>query len=119
MSIANTHLVYGSYRELFADERWRALGAAGSHPQRPLWASTGTKDPAYSDVLYVEDLIAPDTVNTLPEATLAAALDHLEVRPTIVSNLDDARRTLEAARAAGVDLEAVTAELLVEGLASF
>ena len=76
MAIANAQRAYGRYRERFADERWRALSAAGARPQRPLWASTGTKDPAYSDVLYVEELIAPGVVNTMPEATLRAFADH-------------------------------------------
>jgi transaldolase len=76
LAIANAHVAYGRYRERFADERWAALAAAGARPQRPLWASTGTKDPAYSDVLYVEELIAADVVNTMPEATLRAFADH-------------------------------------------
>ena len=70
---------YARYRERFADERWHALREAGARPQRPLWASTGTKDPAYSDVLYVEELIAPDVINTMPEATLRAFADHGDV----------------------------------------
>ena len=76
VAIANARRAYGRYRDRFADERWRALRAAGARPQRPLWASTGTKDPAYSDVLYVEQLIAPDVINTMPEATLRAFADH-------------------------------------------
>ena len=91
VAIANAHRAYGRYRERFADERWRALRDAGARPQRPLWASTGTKDPAYSDVLYVEELIAPDVINTMPEATLRAFADHGEA---------DARARARAPRAA-------------------
>ena len=76
VAIANARRAYGRYRDRFADERWLALRDAGARPQRPLWASTGTKDPAYSDVLYVEQLIAPDVINTMPEATLRAFADH-------------------------------------------
>ena len=81
VAIANARRAYGRYRDRFADERWRALRAAGARPQRPLWASTGTKDPAYSDVLYVEQLIAPDVINTMPEATLRAFADHGDAIP--------------------------------------
>ena len=78
VAIANAQRAYARYRERFAGERWEALRAAGAHPQRPLWASTGTKDPAYSDVLYVEELIAPGVVNTMPQDTLRAFADHGE-----------------------------------------
>ena len=78
VAVASAHRAYGRFRERFADERWRALAAAGARPQRPLWASTATKDPAYSDVLYVEELIAPGVVNTMPEATLRAFAAHGE-----------------------------------------
>ena len=76
VAIANAHRAYARYRERFADDRWLALREAGARPQRPLWASTGTKDPTYSDVLYVEELIAPEVINTMPEATLRAFADH-------------------------------------------
>ena len=82
VAIANAHLAYARFRERFADARWLALRDAGARPQRPLWASTGTKDPSYSDVLYVEELIAPDVVNTMPEATLRAFADHGDVSRT-------------------------------------
>jgi transaldolase / glucose-6-phosphate isomerase len=118
-AVANARKAYGRFRELFSGPRWERLAAAGAQVQRPLWASTGTKNPAYSDILYVEDLIAPDTVNTMPEATLKAVLDHLEVRDTIVPNLDDAYRVLAALAPAGVNLGVVTDRLLVDGLASF
>jgi transaldolase len=87
--------------------------------QRPLWASTGTKNPAYSDVLYVEELVALDTVNTMPEATLEAFLDHGKVRLSIQEGLADARSVVDQARSAGIDLAAVGTELLDEGLTAF
>jgi transaldolase/glucose-6-phosphate isomerase len=118
-AVANARAAYGRFIELTASERWSRLAAAGAQPQRPLWASTGTKDPAYSDVLYVEELVAPNTVNTMPEPTLRAVLDHARVRATIVPNLDDADRVRAGLRAAGIDLRTVTDTLLVEGLAAF
>jgi transaldolase len=121
VAIANAHLAYDRYRRRFADERWRALRDTGAHPQRPLWASTGTKDPAYSDVLYVEELIAPDVINTMPDATLRAFADH--GNPTRTPDTDAAAaaaaETLRRARDAGVDLGAITAELEAEGVQSF
>ncbi len=118
-AIANARHAYRRFREIFSGARWERLATAGAHLQRPLWASTSTKNPEYSDILYVQELIGPDTVNTVPNATLAAILDHLDVRPTLEPNLDDADRQLEALTAAGIDLDAVTAKLLVDGLASF
>jgi transaldolase len=119
IAIANAHVAYGRYRERFADERWRALAAAGARPQRPLWASTGTKDPAYSDVLYVEGLIAPDVVNTMPEATLRAFADHGRVTEAIPEDGVGAEEILRAATSAGLDLAAITAQLEREGVRSF
>jgi transaldolase len=119
LAIANAHVAYGRYRERFADERWRALAAAGAHPQRPLWASTGTKDPAYSDVLYVEELIAPDVVNTMPEATLRAFADHGQATRVLSESTAAAEEVLAGARDAGIDLAAVTAQLEREGVQSF
>ena len=119
MAIANAHLAYGRYRERFADERWRALAAGAARPQRPLWASTGTKDPAYSDVLYVEELIAPDVVNTMPESTLRAFADHGQAAGALSESTAAAEEVLTDARVAGIDLAAVTAELEREGVQSF
>ena len=119
LAIANAHVAYGRYRERFADERWRALAAAGAHPQRPLWASTGTKDPAYSDVLYVEELIATDVVNTMPEATLRAFADHGQATRVLSESTAAAEEVLAGARDAGIDLAAVTAQLEREGVQSF
>jgi len=115
VAIANARHAYARYRARFSDSRWAALSTHGARPQRPLWASTGTKDPAYSDVLYVEQLIGPDVVNTMPEATLLAFADHGKAERTI-DLTDD---TLRRARDAGIDLPAVTAQLEREGVESF
>ena len=119
VAIANAQLAYGRYLARFAGERWRALQDAGATAQRPLWASTGTKDPSYSDVLYVERLIARGVINTMPEKTLYAFADHGNVAVTLDGRLDGARAVLSAAAAEGVDLEAITAELEHEGVGAF
>ena len=119
VAIANAHRAYARYRERFAGERWEALRAAGARPQRPLWASTGTKDPAYSDVLYVEELIAPGVVNTMPEDTLRAFADHGEAGRVMGDSAAAAEEVLREAEGAGVDLAAVTAQLEREGVQSF
>ncbi|GAB4330493.1 MAG: bifunctional transaldolase/phosoglucose isomerase [Dehalococcoidia bacterium] len=119
VAVANARLAYDRFLRIFNGARWETLARAGARVQRPLWASTGTKNPAYSDILYVQDLIARDTVNTVPEATLAALLDHLDPRPTIEPNIDDARRVLREATDQGIDLDAITARLLDEGLQAF
>jgi transaldolase len=119
VAIANAHCAYGRYRERFADQGWRALREAGARPQRPLWASTGTKDPAYSDVLYVEELIAPDVVNTMPEATLRAFADHGHAAGALSESTAAAEGILRDAQEAGIDLAAVTAQLEREGVQSF
>jgi transaldolase len=119
LAIANAHVAYERYRQRFADERWLALREAGARPQRPLWASTGTKDPAYSDVLYVEELIAPDVISTMPDATLRAFADHGNVGPALDDDAGAAKDTLRRASAAGIDLDALTAALEREGVRSF
>jgi transaldolase len=119
LAIANAQLAYARYRERFGDERWRTLGEAGARPQRPLWASTGTKDRAYSDVLYVENLIAPDVINTMPEATLHAFADHGTVGDPLSADGGAAEWLLRRAADAGVDLDAVTTALEREGVRSF
>ena len=119
IAIANAHRAYGRYLERFAGPRWEALERHGAQPQRPLWASTGTKDPSYSDVLYVERLIAPGVVNTMPEQTLRAFADHGDVAAALDSDVTAAERTLEEAAGAGVDLDAITSALEREGVASF
>ncbi len=119
VAVANAQRAYARYRHRFADERWRSLRDAGANAQRPLWASTGTKNPAYSDVLYVEELIAPDIVNTMPEATLRAFADHGEIGPPLDADASRAEETLRGAEAAGLDLAALTAELERDGVRSF
>ncbi|MGZ6643433.1 MAG: transaldolase [Solirubrobacteraceae bacterium] len=119
LAVANAQRAYAHYRLRFGDERWRALHDAGARPQRPLWASTGTKDPTYSDVLYVEELIAPDVINTMPEATLRAFADHGEVRRWDEVTAEDAEQTLRRAERAGIDLSAITAQLEREGVSAF
>jgi transaldolase len=119
VAIANAHRAYGLYLQRFDGERWRALQDAGARPQRPLWASTGTKDPTYSDVLYVERLVAPGVINTMPEQTLHAFADHGNLGRTMDSNLDDAERVLAHAEHAGLDLRRITTELEREGVQAF
>ena len=119
VAIANAHRAYGRYLERFAGERWEALRALGARPQRPLWASTGTKDPAYSDVLYVERLIAPGVVNTMPDQTLRAFADHGNVGRAVDTDLSEAERVLAEAADAGLDLGEITATLEREGVDSF
>ncbi|MFZ1509838.1 MAG: transaldolase family protein, partial [Anaerolineae bacterium] len=105
---------------VFATERFQALAAQGGRVQRPLWASTGTKNPAYSDVLYVVELVGLQTVNTMPPQTLVALLDHGQVRPaSLEEDLDAARQTLAELQALGIVMDAVTDELEDEGVKSF
>jgi transaldolase len=119
-AIANARMAYAAFLEQVGSDRWRRLSGAGANVQRPLWASTGVKDPAYAPHLYVTELVAPDTVNTMPEATLDAVADAAPVTgDTIVGNLDDARSTLEALAAVGVDLARVTDQLETEGVSKF
>jgi transaldolase len=117
VAIANALHAYARYRQRFTGARWRSLRAAGARPQRPLWASTGTKDPAYSDVLYVEQLIAPDVISTMPEATLRAFADHGDATQRFGERAGE--ETLARAGRAGVDVDAITATLEREGVASF
>jgi transaldolase len=118
-AIANAKLAYRLFRESFAGPRWEALAAKGAQLQRPLWASTSTKNPAYRDVLYVEQLIGPDTVNTMPPATLEAYRDHGVTAQTVDEDLDSAERVISDLAAAGIPLVSVTDQLLSDGLASF
>lgn len=119
-AICNAKLAYRCFRDVFAGERWERLAAEGGRVQRPLWASTGTKNPAYSDVYYVEALVGPDTVDTMPEHTLTAFRDHGRVRPgALLDNLETADIHMTYVREHGIDLDRVTARLLDEGLAAF
>jgi transaldolase len=119
IAIANAHRAYGRYLERFAGERWEALRRQGASPQRPLWASTGTKDPAFSDVRYVERLIAPGVINTMPEKTLRAFADHGDIGHALDADLAEVERILAQAAQTGLDVPQLTAELEREGVQSF
>jgi transaldolase / glucose-6-phosphate isomerase len=119
VAIANAKLAYQRYLRLFAGERWHALAANGAKPQRLLWASTGTKNKAYSDVLYVEELIGPDTINTMPLATIEAFRDHGKLRDTLQADIAEAQRLLGELDRAGVSLQAVTDKLIRDGVRLF
>jgi len=119
-AIANAKLAYKLYEQLFSGERWQALADAGALPQRPLWASTSTKNPAYRDVMYVEELVAPGTVNTMPEATIHAFADHGEVRPdAITGSYDEAQRVMDSLAAVGISYDDVVETLEREGVEKF
>jgi transaldolase len=117
--IANAQLAYQAYEEVFSSDRWRALEAKGAVPQRPLWASTGVKNPEYSDTMYISELIAPGTVNTMPEKTLMAYADHGTAGTPIQKAYDDAAAVMKAVAEAGVDLDDVFRVLEEEGVQKF
>lgn len=119
LAIANAKLAYQTYKELFAGPQWEELEAAGGSPQRCLWASTSTKNPKYRDVLYVEELIGPNTVNTMPRETVEDFRDHGRVEDTLERDVDAARRTCERFAQAGVDYDDVVAVLEREGVEKF
>jgi len=119
VAIANAKLAYALFRQRFSGPRWEGLAARGARVQRPLWASTSTKNPAYRDVMYVEDLIGPDTVNTMPPATIAAFADHGVVQRTVDVHVDEERALIDKLEAFGLSLTGITDTLLREGLASF
>ncbi|WP_298242503.1 bifunctional transaldolase/phosoglucose isomerase [uncultured Bradyrhizobium sp.] len=119
VAIANAKVAYQDYKRLFSGPRWDKLAAKGAKPQRMLWASTGTKNKDYSDVLYVEELIGPDTINTVPPATLDAFRDHGKPRDSLEENVDDARRVLEELERSGISLDAITEELVKDGVKLF
>ena len=119
VAIANARMAYQWYLEFLQSDRWQALAAKGAQVQRLLWASTGVKDPAYPDTLYVDTLIGKDTVNTLPPATMDAFRDHGTVAETITSDIDAAKHTLAEAERLGLGLDDVTGRLVEEGVASF
>ncbi|WP_421741550.1 transaldolase [Cellulomonas sp.] len=119
-AIANARLAYGLYQEVVADDRWAALAAAGAHPQRPLWASTGVKDKAYPDTLYVEELVVAGVVNTMPEATLNAVVDHGgDAHDTVTGTRQEAEAVIAGLRDLGIDIDEVTEQLEVEGVDKF
>jgi transaldolase len=119
-AIANAQLAYQHYEKVFSSDRWKALEKAGAKPQRPLWASTGVKDPAYDDTRYVVELVAPGTVNTMPEPTLEAVADHGVLRgDTVTGSYADAQKALDDLDAAGIDYDDVVQRLEVEGVQKF
>ncbi|MFG3019089.1 transaldolase [Streptomyces sp. NPDC048254] len=119
-ALANARLAYEAYEQVFAGDRWTALESAGANRQRPLWASTGVKDPSYKDTLYVDELVAPGTVNTMPEATLDATADHGDVRgDTVTGGYDRARADLAAVERLGISYDEVVGKLEDEGVAKF
>src|ERR1019366_7744877 len=119
VAIANAKLAYQHYKRLFSGARWDRLAAKGAKPQRLLWASTGTKNKDYSDVLYVEELIGPNTINTVPPATLDAFRDHGRPRDSLEENIEDAKRVLAELDKSGISLDAITADLVKDGVKLF
>lgn len=120
IAIANARLAYAMFEEYTAGDRWQALAASGARVQRPLWASTGVKDKAYADTRYVDELVAPGVVNTMPGSTLEAVADHGDVTDdTVTARYDDARERLDRLAALGIDLDEVTDELEAQGVAKF
>jgi transaldolase len=119
LAIANAKLAYQRYKEIFAGDRWEALSSKGATTQRCLWASTSTKNPAYRDVMYVEELIGPKTVNTMPDETIEAFQDHGEVAPTLEQGVDEAKRLFEQIEQAGIEYDDVTDTLEREGVEKF
>lgn len=119
-AIANAHLAYQLFEEKFSTERWSTLSSKGAHKQRPLWASTGVKNPSYEDTRYVVELIAPDTVNTMPQSTLDALIDHGVIRGnTISGQYPQAVEVLKSLSALGISLDEVTTELEIDGVKKF
>ena len=119
IAIANAKVAYNEFKSIFSGPRWQQLAEKGAMVQRVLWASTGTKNPQYSDTLYVDELIGPDTINTLPPTTLDSFIDHGKVAQTLTEGLDEARRQLAALADLGIDIEAVTHQLQIDGVEAF
>ena len=119
VAIANAKLAYQEYKQIIKSDRWQALAAKGARVQRLLWASTSTKNPAYSDVMYVDELIGPDTVNTLPPNTIEACADHCDVASRIEVDVESAQQLIAALPELGIDLDQVMAELLDKGIDKF
>ena len=119
-AVANAKLAYAAFQELFSGERWERLSSAGANVQRPLWGSTSTKNPDYSDTLYVDELIGPDTVNTMPDATIEAARDHATAARTVDRDVDAAHALMAELREIGVDVDDIVMRQLVdEGVEAF
>jgi transaldolase/glucose-6-phosphate isomerase len=119
VAIANGKLTYEAYQRIFSSPRWKVLAAKGAQTQRVLWASTSTKNPNYRDVIYIEELIGPDTVNTIPPATLDAFRDHGKPRPSLTENLDEARKTMADLAGVGIVMKDVTDKLTADGVKLF
>jgi transaldolase len=119
VAIANAKLTYRKYQEICSTPRWKALAAKGAQPQRLLWASTSTKNPKYRDVLYVEELIGRDTVDTIPPATFDAFRDHGRVRPSLAENVDEAAKVMASLEKAGISMKEVTEKLVADGVKLF
>jgi len=119
VAIANAKVTYKKYQELFSSPRWKALAAKGAQTQRLLWASTSTKNKAYRDVIYVEELIGADTVDTIPPATFDAFRDHGKLRPSLTENVDQAVKTMSDLERAGLSMKEITGKLLVDGIKLF
>jgi transaldolase / glucose-6-phosphate isomerase len=119
IAIANAKLTYRKYQELVGSARWKALAAKGAQTQRLLWASTSTKNPKFRDVLYVEELIGADTVDTIPPATFDAFRDHGRLRPSLTENVDEAAKTMASLEKAGISMKEVTEKLVVDGVKLF
>ncbi|MFN3360813.1 MAG: transaldolase family protein, partial [Pseudanabaenaceae cyanobacterium] len=118
-AIANAKMAYQKYKQLYATDRWQALKEKGAQEQRLLWASTSTKNPAYSDVMYVDNLVGENTVNTMPPETIAACIDHCDVETRIEMGLAEAQQVLQELTDLGINLEQVMQELQVEGIEKF
>jgi transaldolase len=119
IAIDQAKIAYARFKEIFSGERWERLTAKGGRVQRPLWASTGTKNPAYPDTLYIENLIGPNTVNTLPPTTLDAFLDHGNVATTLENDVEGAESRIAKLVQLGIDLDAITKQVLKDGVKSF
>jgi transaldolase len=119
LAIANAKLAYQIYKEVFAGARWRSLEGSGANRQRLLWASTSTKNPDYPDVMYPENLVGPETVDTMPKSTIQAVMDHAEIQPTLQEDIEGAKELLTRLREAGLDYEDVTDVLEQEGIQKF
>jgi transaldolase len=119
VAIANGKLAYQRYLKIFSGDRWKKLAAQGAQTQRVLWASTGTKNPSYSDVMYVDELIGPDTVNTIPPATLDAFRDHGRPRATLTENMPAAEQTMQSLAKAGISIDQITDKLTDDGIRLF
>jgi transaldolase len=119
LAIANAKIAYQIYKEVFGGSRWRSLEESGANSQRLLWASTSTKNPDYPDTIYVDNLVGPETVNTMPKKTIEAVMDHAEIQPTLEEGVEEAKELLRRLREAGLDYEDVTDTLEQEGIHKF